>query len=352
MADFNYRFSIIPAPAVTDKDLSANAFRVLCLLGRHTNDAGWCSRSQVKMARELGVGRATIQDALEILYERGYVERRANGRGSRAAPIDGEQPFSAHSYRVKLDRDDLPGRIKDAIGDEGGAATAAGGAAPPAGGAAPPAPLEGISSEGISSEPERESPRAREEMPVAKFLKRWPTAAVDDHTKITKHWQALSADQQHAAIDGIDAFLAKLKAQGRKHIIAGWKYLEERRWTLIDDDAPNISGKVEIRTWTREWWAALFDRIRAGESTAFMVRYAMERSDQRMWLVDASACLRIDALTAYAANGPEIASWRPWFKARGIDFPVWERRFSVFLPSPSPDALATEDDLNHFAKTG
>jgi hypothetical protein len=351
MAEFNYRFSVIPAPAIIDKDLSATAFRVLCLLGRHTNDAGWCSRSQVKMARELGVGRATIYDGLEILYERGYVERRTNGRHSRPAPSEGEQPFSAHSYRVKLDRDELPARIKDAIGDEGRAAPAAGGAAEAAGGADRAAPLEGISSEGISSEPERESARAREEMPVAKFLKKWPTAAVDDHGKIIKYWQDLGGDEQHAALAGIDAFLARLKADGRKHIIAGWKYLEEKRWKLLEAEAP-ADHSHDVKTWSQEWWAVLFHRIATDQATGFMLRYAVERPHGALWTLDKATEEQTSRLIAYAANGPEMAAWRSWFADRHIRFPEWRERFSVFLPSPAPGALATPDDLNHFAKTG
>jgi hypothetical protein len=345
MSDFNYRFSIIPAAAVTDKDLSHTAFRVLCLLGRHTNDAGWCSRSQVKMARELGVGRATIYDAFQVLYERTYVERRPNGRGSRQ-PEEGEHPFSAYSYRVKLDRDDLPGRIKDAVGDEGeGAAKAAGGAGPPAGGAAPPAPLEGISAEGISSEPERESARVREEMPVGKFLKKWPTAAVDDVTRITKGWQGLNADGQRKALDGIDPFLAKMKADGRTKIIAGWKYLEEQRWLLLEGNAPAAPEQHHVLTWSREWWAALFHRIATNQNTSFMVRYALERSSGATWTLDNPTEAAIAALQSYSADGPEITAWRPWFVERGIRFPQWSTKFSVFLPGPSPDDLFDQSSL-------
>lgn len=80
------RYSIIPADAVTDRRLEPVDLRVLCLLGRHTNDAGWCSRSQVKMARELGIGRATLQRGLKRLIECGYVEQRAEDPPRRRRP--------------------------------------------------------------------------------------------------------------------------------------------------------------------------------------------------------------------------------------------------------------------------
>jgi hypothetical protein len=302
------------------------------------------------MARELDCARSTIGDAIDLLLETGWIERAPLPRNGKI-PAEGEQPFSAYRYRVRLDRDDLPGRILSDSAPADLAEKPAGGADIPAGGAAPePAPNEGLS-EGISSEPERESARAREEMPVAKFLKKWPTAAVDDHARITKEWQGLSADDQHAAMAGIDAFLARLKTEGRKHIIAGWKYLAEKRWKLIEDQTEKVA-QAEIHTWSREWWAELFHRINTGQSTSFMLRYAMERAEKRVWYGKPSDA-EVASLTAYAANGPEMAAWRPWFEARRIRFPVWHERFSIFLPAPTPDGqLATDEDLQQFAKTG
>lgn len=89
------RLSIIPAGAVTDARLEPRDLQVLCLLGRHTDNKGWCSRSQVKMARELSCGRATVQRALERLEEAGWIEHRPEVR-----PDGGDR---AHFYRVILD---------------------------------------------------------------------------------------------------------------------------------------------------------------------------------------------------------------------------------------------------------
>jgi len=89
------RFSIIPAQAVTDCRLQPRDLQVLCLLGRHTDNNGWCCRSQVKMAKELDCGRSTVQRALDRLYEAGYLEFRTNKRVSGAA--------GAHDYRVVID---------------------------------------------------------------------------------------------------------------------------------------------------------------------------------------------------------------------------------------------------------
>ena len=75
------RFSVIPAGAILDPALKGQDLRVLCLLGRHTNDNGWCRRSQVKMAKQLDCSRSTVQTALRRLEDAGWVER---------SPIDGK----------------------------------------------------------------------------------------------------------------------------------------------------------------------------------------------------------------------------------------------------------------------
>lgn len=99
-----YRYSIIPGRAPTDNRLKGRDLQVLCLLGRHTKRNGWCIRSQVEMARELDVGRATIGRSIDRLMEFGYLERKATGRG-RAKPDENKQPFSSFWYRVKIDED-------------------------------------------------------------------------------------------------------------------------------------------------------------------------------------------------------------------------------------------------------
>lgn len=121
-AGSKYRYSIIPADAITDPALTPRDLQVLCLLGRHVDEYGWCWRSQVVMARELNCDRRTVQRALERLVEAGYLAMKAQGRGKAPAPDTsaGEQPFAPYAYRVLLD---LDGRGGDA---QGGAQKCAG----------------------------------------------------------------------------------------------------------------------------------------------------------------------------------------------------------------------------------
>jgi hypothetical protein len=99
------RYSVIPAAAVTDPRLEPQDLQLLCLLGRHTDQNGWCRRSQVRTAEELRRGRATIQRSLNRLHQAGYLQRRLEGRRNREPPTEGEQPFRAHSYRMIMDHE-------------------------------------------------------------------------------------------------------------------------------------------------------------------------------------------------------------------------------------------------------
>lgn len=252
----NPRLSIIPAGAVTDRSLEPRDLQTLCLLGRHIDRAGWCTRSQVRMAAELGCGRATLQRSLDRLYEAGWVEKR---RRDVWRPED-STPSSSYAYRVKLDRDDfdLKSLAREADDDldeshaeiaevrENGEGVPAGGqGCPPVGtGARPSAGTGAHTYTGTNNDPlerplktiERDAgarARDRKERFKAEFRKRWPTAVVDDRQRTEYAADALSPDEEKAALDGVEPFLDELKRQGRKTVPAGWRYLEEKRWTLL-----------------------------------------------------------------------------------------------------------------------
>jgi hypothetical protein len=88
---------------------------------------------------------------------------------------------------------------------------------------------------------ERERTRAREKhaLHLADFKRRWPTSASDDQSRIDEAWFALTPEEADAALTGITPFLEKLKRDKRTTVPAGWKYLRERRWTLLEQAAPS-----------------------------------------------------------------------------------------------------------------
>lgn len=331
---FNYRFSIIPAGAVTDGRLKGRDLQVLCLLGRHTDRQGWCRRSQVKMALEIDCARATVQASLGRLYSAGWVERRVEELPSGAD--------TAHSYRVLLDRNrsDPPADRSAPCHDP--APPAGSEAAPPAD--SEPAPLRTPVEGPLVEEDERERERRREDDEEAgerlfeAFLSVWPTVSIDDRARTRNAWNALGASDRGAAISGVTPFLDELKRHKRNHVPAGWRYLEERRWSLLDHAGPDGAGIQSFQCWSREWWAALLARVDRGERVAFMIQQATEKRDgvysvrsEHMPPAEAVA-----ALKGHPSDGEAAAAWRVWFDDHGARMPIWRDRVWLFLPSATP----------------
>lgn len=97
------RFSIIPADAVLDKRLEPRDLQVLCIFGKHTDKRGWCRRSQVVMAKEIGCARSTVQASIDRLIAAGWLQKRPQNELHTTGVRD-----SAHEYRVVLDVPDAP----------------------------------------------------------------------------------------------------------------------------------------------------------------------------------------------------------------------------------------------------
>lgn len=263
------RLSIIPAGAVTDRSLEPRDLQVLCLLGRHTDRAGWCSRSQVRMAGEINCGRSSVQRSLERLYEAGWVEKKRRDEAGKVD--DSSQPSASYAYRVVLDRDDFAfeNATRDAedTAQESYAENASEqGDCPPVG---TPSGAEGAQTDGHpGAHPERapgahtyvgtknvplERPLIERERDarakldrkarfIAAFEQRWPTAAADDRQKTGYAAEALTEAEEAGALAGIGPFLENLKRLHRKGVPAGWKYLEEKRWTLLEQSAAAASA--------------------------------------------------------------------------------------------------------------
>jgi len=344
MSGFVYRFSIIPPGAIIDKRVTPRALQVLCLLGRHIDNGGWCSRSQVKMARELGCSRSAVQEACDILLETEWVERRRNGRGS-TGPETSEQPFAAYSYRVRIDRDERAeaAQAVDEFDDEG-AAEAAGGATLVAGGAAEAAPLEGISSEGIYSEDERDTRargKAHEKFAkwLAAFKLAWPTAAADDQSRIANAARGLTEAEREQALAKIPAFLDYLRRTGRTRVMAGWKYLEEKRWTLLEQPEAKASAARPMVPEKSEQgliWRAVID-IAGHQRDGFPAFWLSGPPTARMVAVPSELPSALIALDTDRSGWIEVrevdrdghfAAWLRWLQAQEL-----KNNFIRFAPS-------------------
>lgn len=267
------RFSIIPAGAVFDRSLEPRDLQVIGLLGCHTDKAGWCSRSQVKMARELNCSRGSVQNALDRLCSAGWVEKKRRDVEVEEA---GKHPSRAYAYRVLLDRDDYAFESVTRDADDDDESSHAETASEEAGCqpvGTPPVPTEmargcqpcistgantyvgtkNVPLERPPIERERDA-RARDRKArfIAAFEQRWPTAAADDRQRTGYAAEALTEAEEQAALDGIGPFLENLKRLGRKNVPAGWNYLEQKRWTLLEQPRPEAATLSQFDLGSRE----------------------------------------------------------------------------------------------------
>ena len=89
------RLSIMPGWVFTDDRFKPMDIKILGMLGRHIDKGGWCTRSQVKLAKEMGIARSTVQASLTRLCDIGVVQKRQNQTD------DGRD--CSHDWRVLLD---------------------------------------------------------------------------------------------------------------------------------------------------------------------------------------------------------------------------------------------------------
>lgn len=101
---------------------------------------------------------------------------------------------------------------------------------------------------------EREHTRAREKhaLNLVEFKRRWPTTASDDQSRLDRAWFELSFEDGEAALAGIAPFLENQKKLGRKHAPAGFTYLEQKRWTLLEQKVDNAAVAVTHPLASRE----------------------------------------------------------------------------------------------------
>lgn len=74
------RLSFLPAGVLFDQRLSLRAMQVLAVLCCSTDGNGICTRSQVKIAEQLKIARATVYRSIEALVRAGWLEKVAGVR--------------------------------------------------------------------------------------------------------------------------------------------------------------------------------------------------------------------------------------------------------------------------------
>ncbi|HYM33361.1 MAG TPA: hypothetical protein VEU47_18830, partial [Candidatus Cybelea sp.] len=118
---------------------------------------------------------------------------------------------------------------------------------------------------------ERERTRAREKhaLNLAEFKRRYPTTAVDDQARLDKAWFGLEPEEGDEALAKLVPFLEQLKRLGKKFPPASWRYIEEKRWTLLDTAKASPSGPLVFAVDSLEAQAIKVLHDLAGRSQAF-----------------------------------------------------------------------------------
>lgn len=373
------RLSIIPRAAILDDRLEGQDLRVLALLGSHTDNAGWCSRSQVKMARELKCGRATVWRSLGRLIECGYLEQRVLLR-----PDGGDR---AHEYRVLLD-EVRPGQIINdtdelasaETGESAGAesadlsgeASSSDGTPPAHGWAGVPMDGQGVPTHERApirtillkrSERETRAPVARkaseEEIVAAAYaddafmavIGPWPTASSDGPLSTYPVWCALSDDERTEAARFAPTAIAQHVANGRKGAYGLRAYLVEKRWKLLPAAMPGGAGRervaaeappASVPARSKPWFAVFWRRWKAGEKVKLMFDQGMRglpygvRPGDMPGEAELASLVQIQTAEDGRATA-EMAAWRDALAADGISFtPIDLRLPFVFVPSRWP----------------
>lgn len=365
------RFSIIPAAAVVDERLEGRDLQVLALLGTHTNEDGWCRRSQVKMAEQLKCARSTVQAALRRLGEADYVEVKAEMRrdGGDAShwyrvrlDVSPEQSSAAGSH-VLYDDDDTPCRQAGTPADRS-APPAGPRSAPPAGpGSAPPAgpgsaPLTKESNDQELTIPPKAPRGAREtraneddEEGFERFFQVWtsadPAQRFDNRGRAFAVWRRLTPrDREAAAVAGtIAAVIAGQRRAKRSSLMNAATYLRDRAFERVEA-APSASGPgelVPLPLFGRAWWCRFFEHAKGGgrSPTAgkakFMAQQAERGQGVAVPLAEAQAMESASRSFAYVlVASPEFVAWREWFADRGFRLPRPVKVDRIWMPSARP----------------
>lgn len=214
------RFSIIPADAVLDKRLEPRDLQVLCVFGKHTDKRGWCRRSQVVMAREIGCARSTVQGSIERLVIAGWLEKRPQNSIHTKGVRD-----SAHEYRVVLD---IPDPAQDVVG------TPADRSAPlPTYGKAPPA------DNGIGT-------YVNEPLSTTVSLTRGERASFDDVFDVFPKRSMTNRKEAQRAFEKLT------DDETRRLLVAAKRFAQ---WHIEDSEARGVSSaeQVEFRPGLGKW---------------------------------------------------------------------------------------------------
>lgn len=97
------RYSIVPAKAVYHDGLTPTDIHVLCAIGHHTNQDGWCFLNQRSIAEAIGITREAVNRSIKRITDAGFMEHMDRNSGK-----PGRRLKTIHAYRVLMDGKSQP----------------------------------------------------------------------------------------------------------------------------------------------------------------------------------------------------------------------------------------------------
>lgn len=335
------RLSIMPGWVFTDDRFKPMDIKILGMLGRHIDKGGWCTRSQVKLAREMGIARSTVQASLTRLCDIGVVQKRQN------QTADGRD--CSHDWRVLLDvepEDLKPLNVADDE-PENRAAPPCRYTGTPAAISAPPAdpmdrhPLPILGPAPYKNDPLITTPQKRERERASADA----TGNCREGVESEQADEPLSASKPDpATAPGTAAFRKRVVwfCSGRGFAAGAWPNWDAERSASIEWVTDRFAELSEQDRQLAEQWrdAYLRDIATRGlnpQKVGIFVR-------DRMWEgLDPELLLKAQRAAVQGAKPAEHAKPDGWAVARG---PVWSAALhQVLLNGPDHPDLAPDSGL-------
>lgn len=217
--------------------------------------------------------------------------------------------------------------------------------------------------------------RRKIEQGFKRWYPTWPSYVSDSEPAARKAWFGLSSDERVAAAMGTEAYLAAVKASGRKLICSAGVYLTEKRWEKLPAVKAQAAAPIVSNAYSRAWMGLHFAGLRPPMRRLFWTpleeQIIRDKPDKRdvMWR---DKCLKqgwpdVTKLHEKAAEfrgvivSPDVAEASAGFVAVRVGGDIWEAWKRLhhanhwpFVPDPGkleyvqfPPIDDSDGDLDH-----
>lgn len=104
-----------------------------------------------------------------------------------------------------------------------------------------------------------------------------------------------------------------------------------------DGETPNYHVHP---AWSRGWWCSILQTIGNGDIRKANFEIGLARGATGIQLKEGKDRIptleEIGALVQVCATSPEWERWHAWFRARGVNFPLWDKAVWCWVPSRDP----------------